>query len=1361
MPAGWPAVSPNVVAVGGTSLNLDTSNNRIDESAWMGSGGGYSVSYGEPAYESTYAQSSYVQNTLNNKVLLNSPRGNPDVAYDADPNTGFATYDSYPYQGAPLDWFEVGGTSDAAPQWAGLIALVGQGRGALGSLDGASQTLPALYQLGASSATYSKDFYDITSGSNGNPTVPGYDLVTGLGVPVANNLVPDLEKAGVSTILNVTTSTSTPTAGAPFSVTVTAENASGQTLTGYGGTIHFTTTDTGQGVALPPDYTFTPADQGTHTFTNLVTLVTAGPQTITATDTSDGTITGQAGVTVGAAAASSLSLSAPPTASQFGPFDVTVTAKDPYGNTATSYAGTVHFTSSDTGSGVALPPDYTFGASDQGSHTFTGGVTLVTLGNQTVTAADTVNSSLKSSATVNVEPAGSATHFSVSGPPGATAGGAFTVTVTALDSNNNTATGYLGTVHFTSSDTGTGVGLPPDYTFVVGDHGKHTFTNLVTLVTAGKQTVTATDTLSSTITGSATVTVSAAAASKFAVAGYPSPVGVGTPGTFTVTALDNYGNTATSYAGTVTFSSSDPHALLPGNSPLTNGFGTFGATFETVGTQSLTATDTVNNSITGSQAGIQVIANPPSVMGLYPNFGLTTGGFPVMIYGSSLGGATAVYFGTTPATIQSDSDTAIGVLAPAHAAGVVDVTVVTPGGTSGLTPADQFTYIDASTLPTVTNVSPNSGSVAGGYQVTITGTNLGAAYAVHFGFVQGTILSDDGTTMIVTAPGSPPGTVDVTVTTPVGTSQPNPADQFTYSNGSTNGPTVSGVNPNSGSTAGGYQVTITGTNLNGATAVYFGVVPATILGDSNTVIQVTAPAQSAGTVDVTVVTPAGSSPINPADQFTYTNGQTSGPTVTGIYPNFGSTAGGYEATITGTGLDGATAVNFGTTPAQILDDTPTLLTVAVPGHAAGTVDVTVTTPAGTSPTGPADQFTYTGGQSHGPVVLFVSPNSGTTAGGDYVLVSGMYLGDATTVYFGTTPATIRQASGTGIEVISPAHAAGTVDVTVVTPEGTSSTSSVDQFTYLGPPAPSVAGVKQSHGLTTGGYQVTVTGTNLKGATAVYFGGTKAAIQSATATTLVVTAPVGAAGVVDVTVVTPAGKSHVSSADQFTFTVPPPAVSGVGPNSGSTAGGFSVAVSGTNFTGATAVYFGTTPATILGVSATEIAVTAPAHAAGKVDVTVVTPSGKSSLASADLFTYASSKAGAPTVQIVSPNTGSTAGGFQVVLYGTNLGSATAVYFGSAKATILVKSDTAIAVTAPAHAAGLVGVTVVAPAGKSAESTADHFTYKSGAAAHVAALDQLLAWWSPKSATAAQVGYLIAEILTDGGVTNFAGYFPKKK
>jgi hypothetical protein len=155
-----------------------------------------------------------------------------------------------------------------------------------------------------------------------------------------------------------------------------------------------------------------------------------------------------------------------------------------------------------------------------------------------------------------------ATDFSVTASTSSTtAGSPFSLTATALDASGHTVTNYSGTVHFTSSD-GQAV-LPADYTFTGSDQGVHTFTNGVTLKTAGSQTVTVTDTSNSSITGNTNVTVTAAAASHFPVGGFPSPVTAGTAGNFTVTALDPYGNTASGYTGTIHFTSSDSQAALP------------------------------------------------------------------------------------------------------------------------------------------------------------------------------------------------------------------------------------------------------------------------------------------------------------------------------------------------------------------------------------------------------------------------------------------------------------------------------------------------------------------------------------------------------------------------------------------------------------------------------------------------------------------------------------------------------------------------------------------------------------------------------------------------------------------------------
>src|SRR5439155_1646061 len=159
--------------------------------------------------------------------------------------------------------------------------------------------------------------------------------------------------------------------------------------------------------------------------------------------------------------------------------------------------------------------------------------------------------------------ASAATHFTVLAPASATANSAFSVTVTALDQFNNTATGYTGTVHFTSSDGQ--AALPSNSTLTNGVGSCP-----ATLKTAGSQTISATDTLNATLTGaSGVIVVGAGAATHFTVSA-PSSETAGTAFSFTVTALDQFNNLATGYTGTVHFTSTDGAASLPANSTLTN-----------------------------------------------------------------------------------------------------------------------------------------------------------------------------------------------------------------------------------------------------------------------------------------------------------------------------------------------------------------------------------------------------------------------------------------------------------------------------------------------------------------------------------------------------------------------------------------------------------------------------------------------------------------------------------------------------------------------------------------------------------------------------------------------------------------------
>src|SRR5271165_4631082 len=187
----YPSVSPNVLAVGGTTLTLAAGNTYGSETGWSDSTGGFS---GFDSDWWTYElEPSYQTATLQAAGLSYGVRSTPDVSFNANPNTGVAVYDSVPYSGQS-GWFEVGGTSAAAPAWAGLVAIADQGlaTGGKGALSG-TQVQTDLYALPSSF------FHDITSGSNGYWATPGYNLVTGLGSPQANLVIAGILAAnGVS-----------------------------------------------------------------------------------------------------------------------------------------------------------------------------------------------------------------------------------------------------------------------------------------------------------------------------------------------------------------------------------------------------------------------------------------------------------------------------------------------------------------------------------------------------------------------------------------------------------------------------------------------------------------------------------------------------------------------------------------------------------------------------------------------------------------------------------------------------------------------------------------------------------------------------------------------------------------------------------------------------------------------------------------------------------------------------------------------------------------------------------------------------------------------------------------------------------
>jgi hypothetical protein len=316
-----------------------------------------------------------------------------------------------------------------------------------------------------------------------------------------------------------------------------------------------------------------------------------------------------------------------------------------------------------------------------------------------------------------------ATHFSVTpATMSPTAGTAFNITVTALDANNSPVAAYAGTVQFTSSDAQ--AILPASATITNG-----TGTGSVTLKTAGPQTVTVTGTDLLTGTSSA-IPIGSAPASKLAVSPAAATASTGTPFNFTVTALDSFNNTATTYAGTLHFSSTDGSATLPADSKLTTGTGTFSATLKTSGSQTLKATDTVTASITGTSAAISA-SGAATHFSFNAQTAATTRSF-INIGVSALDASnnqSTGYNGTVHITSSDATAILPGNTTLQTGSGNFQVTLETPGNQT-ITAADAVTpsitgtssaiSVTATPALAITSGAPPAGTVASSYGTTIT-----------------------------------------------------------------------------------------------------------------------------------------------------------------------------------------------------------------------------------------------------------------------------------------------------------------------------------------------------------------------------------------------------------------------------------------------------------------------------------------------------------------------------------------------------------------------------------------------------------------------------------------------------------------
>jgi hypothetical protein len=338
----------------------------------------------------------------------------------------------------------------------------------------------------------------------------------------------------------------------------------------------------------------------------------------------------------------------------------------------------------------------------------------------------------------------------------------------------------------------------------------------------------------------------------------------------------------------------------------------------------------------------------------------------------------------------------------------------------------------------------------------------------------------------------------------------------------------------------------------------------------------------------------------------------------------------------------------------------------------------------------ADHTTVGGNSYQGAAYVFVEPAGGWTNG--------------------TETAKLTASDGVTNNYLGYAVAASGSTIVAGAPLATVGANAAQGAAYVfGPPAqPAITGISPSSGPPAGGTTVTITGSGFTDATRVAFGAVAAtsyAVVSATQITAV--SPAQATGSHYIVVTGPGGTSALVSAAIYTYKVPAPAITGIAPSSGPLAGGTSVTITGSGFTGATKVSFGAVAATSFNVvSATQITAVSPAQAAGSHYIVVTGPGGTSALVGAAIFTY---KPPAPAITAISPTSGTTAGGTTVTVTGSGFTGATRVAFGGVAATSFnVASATKITAVSPAQT-GAHYIVVTGPGGTSALVGAAIYTY----------------------------------------------------
>jgi len=753
------------------------------------------------------------------------------------------------------------------------------------------------------------------------------------------------------------------------------------------------------------------------------------------------------------------------------------------------------------------------------------------------------------------------------------------------------------------------------------------------------------------------------------------------------------------------------------------------AQLSTAGPASVTVTNpTPGGGTTGTQTFTVNNNNPaPTITTISPTSAAVNGaGFTLTVNGNNFVNGSVVNFNGTAksTTFVSATKVAASILAAdLLTVGNFPITVTNPapgGGTSA-----SVTFAVTSSSPSLTSLSPTSASAGGAaFTLTLVGTGFATGATVNFGTVTITPSSVTSTQIVATIPAADiatAGTVNVTVTNPAGGGTSN-AQNFSTNNPA---PTVSSLSPTS-TPAGGaaFTLTVNGTGFVSASVVKFNAAAKTttfVSAPQLTAAITAADIATAGTATVAVTNPAPGG--GTSGNLSFSINAAPAPTLSSLAPNsatIGEAA--FTLALTGTGFVAGATVNFGASPSITPSSvTSTQIVATIPAAdiaAAGTLNVTVTNPAGGGTTN-AQIFTI---NNPVPTEISIVPPSANAGGAAFTLtVTGTGFASGAVVNFNGVAKTTTFVSATQVTAaIATADiaTAGTVNVAVRNPAPGGGTSGNIQFTINNPnvtltslsPASAIAGGT--------GFTLTINGSGFVSGATVNFGSNPAITPSSvTSTQIVATIPaadIATSGTANVTVTNPSPGGGISSAQTFTINNPAPTTSSLSPTSATAGGaGFTLTVNGTGFVSGSIVKFnGVAKATsfVRSAQVTAAITAADIATAGTVSVVVTNPAPGGGASNAQTFTI--NNPANLTITSLSPAS-ATAGsaGFTLTVNGTGFVSGATVQFNGANRTTTFVSTTQVTVAimaADIATAGTASVTVTNPAPGGGTSNAQAFT-----------------------------------------------------